>query len=53
MKVARIGEKKLSKQTNYMPEIQPIPVCPLEILPSKDWVQEFLKDFSDLRTVSL
>jgi hypothetical protein len=51
VKVAKISDKKLSTQTNYMPEIQPIPVCPVELLPSNAWVQEFLKDFSHLRTV--
>lgn len=52
VKIAKIGDKKLlCKQTNYMPAIPPIPMCSLDLIPSKDWVQAFLKDFSDLRAV--
>eukprot|EP00250_Pteridium_aquilinum_P017148 c23475_g1_i2 orf=236-1324(-) len=52
VKIAKIGEKKLiSEQTNYMPTIPPIPTCSPNLLPSKEWVQAFLKDFSELRAV--
>lgn len=52
VKIAKIGNKRLiSEQTKYMPEIPPIPKCSPNLLPSKEWVKAFLKDFSDLRVV--
>ncbi|MCO5569111.1 hypothetical protein L7F22_022818 [Adiantum nelumboides] len=50
VKVAKIGEKKLvAEQTKYMPEIAPILACSPDLLPSREWVRAFLKDFSNLR----
>ncbi|MCO5562773.1 hypothetical protein L7F22_016405 [Adiantum nelumboides] len=52
VKVAKIGEKKLvAEQTKYMPEIAPILTCSPDLLPSREWVHAFLKDFSNLRAV--
>ncbi|KAI5082882.1 hypothetical protein GOP47_0002625 [Adiantum capillus-veneris] len=52
VKVAKIGETKvIPEQTKYMPEIAPILTCSPNLLPSKDWVHAFLKDFSALREV--
>ncbi|KAG6552242.1 hypothetical protein Mapa_006091 [Marchantia paleacea] len=48
--VANIDPGKLvSEQTPYMPEIPAITPCPPDLLPSKDWEQQYLADFSQLR----
>lgn len=50
--VAQIDPEKLvSEQTPYMPDIPGIPACPSYLLPSKEWEDYFLGDFSLLRMV--
>ncbi|ERN20110.1 uncharacterized protein LOC18448520 isoform X1 [Amborella trichopoda] len=50
VKVANIDERKLkAEQTSYMPNIPDIPSCPNHLLPSKQWEDAFLADFSELR----
>lgn len=50
VKVVRLDSTKLtSEQTAYMPSIPVIPKCPQNLLPSKDWENVFLADFSELR----
>jgi len=36
-------------QTKYMPEIDEIPVCSDELLPDRDWKNDIIADFSNLR----
>lgn len=53
VKVVRLdSNKRTSEQTAYMPSIPEIPKCPQNLLPSKDWENVFLADFSELRRVS-
>ncbi|BFI41683.1 gem associated protein 2 [Marchantia polymorpha subsp. ruderalis] len=48
--VANIDPEKLvSEQTPYMPIIPAITPCPPDLLPSKEWEQQFLADFTQLR----
>ncbi|OVA11713.1 Gem-associated protein 2 [Macleaya cordata] len=50
VKVAKLDSSKLNnEQTVYMPEIPDIAKCPQHLQPSKDWEDEFLADFSELR----
>ncbi|CAN1173352.1 Gem-associated protein 2 [Linum perenne] len=50
VKVAKIDKHKINKeQSVYMPQIPDIPKCPDHLLPSKDWEDAFLVDFSQLR----
>lgn len=51
-KVAKLDKSKLNKeQSIYMPEIPEIERCPEQLLPLKEWEEEFLSDFSELRLV--
>lgn len=36
-------------QTNYMPSMEPVPQCPLQLLPSEEWEREVLSTFVELR----
>ncbi len=36
-------------QTKYMPSIDPIPSCPADLLPSSQWENNLLHEFSELR----
>ena len=36
-------------QTKYMPSIDPIPTCPSDLLPSSQWENNLLHEFSELR----
>lgn len=50
VKVVKLNSSKLSnEQTAYMPNIPEITKCPPNLLPSKDWENAFLTDFSELR----
>ncbi|KAJ4839337.1 hypothetical protein Tsubulata_029972 [Turnera subulata] len=50
VKVAKIDRSKIVKeQSVYMPQIPDIAKCPENLLPSKQWEDEFLADFSQLR----
>ncbi|KAK6942633.1 Gemin2/Brr1 [Dillenia turbinata] len=50
VKVAKIDQTKLNKeQTVYMPMIPTITKCLENLLPLKQWEDEFLADFADLR----
>ncbi|KAL5991011.1 hypothetical protein ACLOJK_011917 [Asimina triloba] len=52
VKVAKLDKSKLnSEQTVYMPSIADIAKCPEQLLPSKQWEDAFLADFSELRQV--
>jgi hypothetical protein len=39
-----------NRQSEYMPQIEEIAVCPPEFLPSEDWIRETLHSFSCLRS---
>ncbi|OAY84886.1 Gem-associated protein 2 [Ananas comosus] len=50
VKIAKINSNKLAgEQTPYMPKIPEIPRCLPEILPSKQWEDTFLAQFSGIR----
>ncbi|KAL8245592.1 hypothetical protein R6Q59_011850 [Mikania micrantha] len=50
VKIAKVERKVLTKeQTVYMPIIPDIAACPQHLMPSKEWVDVFLADFSKLR----
>ncbi|XP_057732336.1 uncharacterized protein LOC130947647 [Arachis stenosperma] len=50
VKVAKLDRSKLNKeQSAYMPKIPDIAKCPEHLLPSKQWEDVFLADFSALR----
>ncbi|KAK9288355.1 hypothetical protein L1049_016808 [Liquidambar formosana] len=50
VKVAKLDRSKLNKeQTVYMPKIPDIVKCLEHLLPSKEWEDAFLADFSELR----
>ncbi|KAL5718768.1 hypothetical protein ACHQM5_011636 [Ranunculus cassubicifolius] len=50
VKVAKIDKSTVtSEQTVYMPIIPDIAKCPDHLLPTKDWEEAFLADFSELR----
>ncbi|MED6130866.1 hypothetical protein PIB30_004730 [Stylosanthes scabra] len=50
VKVAKLDRSKLNKeQSDYMPKIPDIAKCPEHLLPSKQWEDVFLADFSALR----
>lgn len=50
VKVAKIDNSKLKKeQSVYMPKIPDIEKCPAHLVPSKQWEDEFIADFSELR----
>lgn len=54
VKVAELDKSKLNKeQSVYMPVIPEIAKCPEHLMPSKQWEDEFLADFSKLRLVCL
>ncbi|PWA34736.1 gem-associated protein 2 [Artemisia annua] len=54
VKVAKVEKNVLNKeQTVYMPNIPDIAACPEHLMPSKEWEDVFLADFSKLRLVSL
>lgn len=54
VKVAKLNLSKVSnEQTPYMPKIPEITKCPLNLLPSKDWEDVFLANFSELRQVNI
>lgn len=53
VKIAKVERKVLNKeQTVYMPSIPDIAACPQHLMPSKEWEDVFLDDFSNLRMVS-
>ena len=39
------------RQTQYMPVIPDVPICPEEYLPADDWQRDIIASFSELRTV--
>ncbi|KAF6146941.1 hypothetical protein GIB67_036660 [Kingdonia uniflora] len=50
VKVVKLDSNKLLKeQTDYMPKVADIANCPQHLLPSKQWEDNFLSDFSELR----
>lgn len=50
VKVVKLQSSKIiSEQTPYMPQIPEIVKCPQNLLPSKQWEDTFLADFSELR----
>lgn len=50
--VAKLDRNKLIKeQTVYMPKIPDIAKCPEHLAPLKQWEDEFLADFAELRAV--
>nr|GEW58381.1 hypothetical protein [Tanacetum cinerariifolium] len=50
VKVAKVEKNLLNKeQTVYMPSIPDIAACPEHLMPSKEWEDVFLADFSKLR----
>lgn len=50
VKVAKVEKSVLNKeQTVYMPNIPDIAPCPEHLMPSKEWEEAFLADFSKLR----
>lgn len=50
VKVAKVERNVLTKeQTVYMPKIPDIAACPEHLMPSKEWEDVFLADFSNLR----
>ncbi|KAJ0977026.1 hypothetical protein J5N97_012500 [Dioscorea zingiberensis] len=50
--VAKLKPYNLSsEQTNYMPNIPEISTCPPNLLPSKQWEEAFLSEFSEIRKV--
>lgn len=50
VKVAKVERSVLNKeQTVYMPNIPDIAACPEHLVPSKEWEDAFLVDFSNLR----
>ncbi|KAK9048522.1 hypothetical protein SSX86_032513 [Deinandra increscens subsp. villosa] len=50
VKTAKVERKVLNKeQTVYMPNIPDIAACPEHLMPSKEWEDVFLADFSKLR----
>ncbi|KAL8161789.1 hypothetical protein V2J09_013278 [Rumex salicifolius] len=50
VKVAKLDKNKVKKeQSVYMPQIPEIESCPEHVLPLKQWEEEFLCDFSELR----
>ncbi|XP_078150305.1 uncharacterized protein LOC144545605 isoform X2 [Carex rostrata] len=52
VKVAKINLNEISaEQTPYMPKIPELSKCPQNLLPSKEWEDSFLDDFSELRKV--
>ncbi|KAF8379336.1 hypothetical protein HHK36_028770 [Tetracentron sinense] len=54
VKVAKLDRNKLNnEQTVYMPKIPDIAKCPEHLLPSKQWEDAFLADFSELRLALL
>ncbi|PKI74164.1 uncharacterized protein LOC116213100 [Punica granatum] len=54
VKVAKLDRSKLNKeQSVYMPVIPEIAKCPEHLMPSKQWEDEFLADFSKLRMAFL
>lgn len=54
VKVVKVERSVLIKeQTVYMPNIPDIAACPEHLMPSKEWEDAFLADFSKLRLVSL
>jgi gem associated protein 2 len=54
VKVAKVEKNVLNKeQTVYMTNIPDIAACPEHLMPSKEWEDVFLADFSKLRLVSL
>ncbi|KAK1429029.1 hypothetical protein QVD17_11228 [Tagetes erecta] len=51
VKIAKVERKVLNKeQTVYMPSMPDIAACPQHLMPSKEWEDVFLADFSKLRT---
>ncbi|GLT96783.1 hypothetical protein SLE2022_143820 [Rubroshorea leprosula] len=54
VKVVKLEKCKINKvQSIYMPQIPEIASCPDPLLPLKQWEDEFLSDFSELRQVIL
>lgn len=52
MTVAKVDRSNFKKeQSVYMPVIPAIAQCPEHLLPSKEWENAFLADFSKLRQV--
>lgn len=49
VKVVKPSSILASEQTHYMPIIPDIPTYPTNLLPSKDWEESFLANFSELR----
>ncbi|KAI7726254.1 hypothetical protein M8C21_008598 [Ambrosia artemisiifolia] len=50
VKIAKVEKKVITKeQTVYMPNIPDIAACPEHLMPSKEWEDVFLADFSKLR----
>ncbi|XP_077250652.1 uncharacterized protein LOC143890030 [Tasmannia lanceolata] len=50
VKVVKLNTSKINiEQTAYMPYIPDIAKCPEHLLPSKQWEEAFLADFSELR----
>ncbi|XP_076908387.1 uncharacterized protein LOC143565247 [Bidens hawaiensis] len=50
VKIAKVDKTVLNKeQTVYMPNIPDIAACPKHLMPSKEWEDVFLADFSNLR----
>ena len=39
----------LNIQSPYMPEIDDIPSCPIEFIPSEEWIRDIIHSFSELR----
>ncbi|GAB2265593.1 hypothetical protein Dimus_000633 [Dionaea muscipula] len=49
VKVAKLDDKLKKEQTIYMPQIPEIVKCEAHLVPSMQWEDEFLADFSELR----
>ncbi|XP_010695327.1 uncharacterized protein LOC104907990 isoform X2 [Beta vulgaris subsp. vulgaris] len=49
VKTAKLDNVKLKDQSFYMPEIPDIEDCPPHLIPLRQWEDEFISDFSELR----
>ncbi|KAL9237586.1 hypothetical protein vseg_012116 [Gypsophila vaccaria] len=49
VKVVKLDNHKLKEQSAYMPKIPGIEKCPQQFAPSRQWEDEFIADFSELR----
>lgn len=52
MKVVKFDKIKCKEQTPYMPNIPDIPKCPENLKPQKQWEENFLAEFLEMRQVN-